>query len=174
VAGGRRRGPALIYDAQVAGRTLRVEVQGRDGRYTVRLGQRTLEVDYQEWEGGFASLLVEGRSHDVGIERQAAGYRVQLAEHELLIELAPAAREAAAATRRPTTGPLRVAAPMPGKIVRVLVEAGQPVAAEQGLVVVEAMKMENELRAPRAGRVRETCVRLGQAVETGAVLVVIE
>jgi biotin carboxyl carrier protein len=63
---------------------------------------------------------------------------------------------------------------MPGKIVRLLVEAGQQVQAEQGLVVVEAMKMENELRAPRAGCVREVGVREGQAVEMGAVLVVVE
>jgi biotin carboxyl carrier protein len=168
------RGAALIYDAQVAGRTLRVEMRGQDGRYTVSLDGRMLEVDYREAGCGFASLLVDGRSHEVGIERQAGGYRVQLAGHDLLVELVAAARGPAAAARRPAAGPLRVAAPMPGKIVRVLVQAGQPVAAEQGLLVVEAMKMENELRAPRAGRVRETCVREGQAVETGALLVVIE
>jgi biotin carboxyl carrier protein len=63
---------------------------------------------------------------------------------------------------------------MPGKVVRVLVGAGDLVAAGAGLVVVEAMKMENELRAPRPGRVLETAVREGQAVETGALLVVLE
>jgi biotin carboxyl carrier protein len=63
---------------------------------------------------------------------------------------------------------------MPGKLVRVLVEAGQDVEVGQGLVVVEAMKMENELRATRAGRVKELLVREGQAVETGALLVVVE
>jgi biotin carboxyl carrier protein len=62
---------------------------------------------------------------------------------------------------------------MPGKIVRVLVAAGDQVTARQGLVVVEAMKMENELRAPHAGRVAELTVREGQAVEAGATLAVI-
>ena len=71
-------------------------------------------------------------------------------------------------------GPQRVTAPMPGKIVRVLVAPGQAVAARQGLVVVEAMKMENELRAARDGRVREVAVAEGQLVEAGAVLVTIE
>ena len=71
-------------------------------------------------------------------------------------------------------GPARVQAPMPGKLVRVLVSAGQDVGAGQGLVVMEAMKMENEIRAPRAGRVKEAPVREGQAVETGALLVLLE
>jgi biotin carboxyl carrier protein len=67
-----------------------------------------------------------------------------------------------------------VRAPMPGRVVRVLVSAGDTVAARQGVVVVEAMKMENELRSPRAGRVKEVPVAAGAAVEAGRVLVVIE
>ena len=71
-------------------------------------------------------------------------------------------------------GPARVIAPMPGKIVRVAVAAGQEVRAGEGLVVMEAMKMENEIRAPRAGRVPEVPVQEGQAVESGALLVLVE
>jgi biotin carboxyl carrier protein len=63
---------------------------------------------------------------------------------------------------------------MPGRLVRVLVEAGQEVSAGQGLVVMEAMKMENELRAPRAGRVAEVVARERQAVEAGALLVILD
>jgi biotin carboxyl carrier protein len=71
-------------------------------------------------------------------------------------------------------GPQRVAAPMPGKIVRVLVKPGDAVQPRQGLVVVEAMKMENELRAARAGQVRDVFVREGQSVEAGTPLVIVE
>ena len=77
-----------------------------------------------------------------------------------------------AAARR-ASGPFRLVSPMPGRVVRVLAAAGADVAAGQGLVVVEAMKMENELRAPRAGRVAEVAVREGQAVDAGALLAVI-
>ena len=63
---------------------------------------------------------------------------------------------------------------MPGKVVRVLVAPGDQVAARQGLVVVEAMKMENELRAVRAGRVASVAVIEGQSVDAGAVLAVVE
>ena len=70
-------------------------------------------------------------------------------------------------------GPLRLTAPMPGKIVKVLVGLGESVEAGRGILVMEAMKMENELKAARAGTVQEIRVKEGQAVETGALLLVI-
>ena len=72
------------------------------------------------------------------------------------------------------SGPLRIAAPMPGKVVRVLVKAGDRVRARQAVIVVEAMKMENELRADRDGTVAEIHTREGMSVEAGALLVVIQ
>ena len=71
-------------------------------------------------------------------------------------------------------GPQRVTSPMPGKIVKVLVKPGDKVDARQGLVVVEAMKMENELRARAEGTVTEVRVTEGSSVEAGAILVVLE
>ena len=72
------------------------------------------------------------------------------------------------------SGPLRLVAPMPGKVVRVLVKAGDTVRARQPVVVVEAMKMENELRADRDGTVAEIHAREGASVEAGALLAVIQ
>jgi len=71
-------------------------------------------------------------------------------------------------------GPQRVTAPMPGKIVKLLVKPGDKVQPRQGVVVVEAMKMENELRARTAGTVSEVRVREGASVEAGAILVILE
>ncbi|MBM3772217.1 MAG: acetyl-CoA carboxylase biotin carboxyl carrier protein subunit [Acidimicrobiia bacterium] len=71
------------------------------------------------------------------------------------------------------SGPQRLTAPMPGKVVRVLVNPGDTVVARQPVVVIEAMKMENELRAQRDGRVIEVAVRDGQSVEASALLAVI-
>ena len=73
-----------------------------------------------------------------------------------------------------STGAYRVMAPMPGRVVRVLVKPGDEVAPRQGLVVVEAMKMENELSSPRAGIVREVAVAEGASVEAGRLLAVID
>ena len=75
---------------------------------------------------------------------------------------------------RAAAGPQRIGAPMPGKIVRVLVRRGDLVVARQPLVVVEAMKMENELRAARDGTVSEIHVAEGQSVDAGALLVVVQ
>lgn len=163
----------MIYDATVEGHTVRMEVRGRDGLYTVLLDGRPLEVDVREAGPHVLSLIVGTRSHEVGIERREGGYRVAVRGRVFDVALVEAAR-GAVAPRRAEGGPARVQAPMPGKLVRVLVSAGEEVGAGQGLVVMEAMKMENEIRAPRAGRVKEAPVREGQAVETGALLVLLE
>ena len=80
----------------------------------------------------------------------------------------------AADTARHAHGEQPVVAPMPGRVVRVLVAPGDHVTARQSVVVVEAMKMENELRAPKGGRVKDVSVSPGTSVEAGRVLVVIE
>lgn len=164
----------MIFDATVDGKTMRVEVRGKDGRFSVTVGGRALDVDCQETGRDFVSLLIEGRSFEVGLEKRGSGYAVAFPDDTLVVELQDAARGGAPATRKGPSGPARIAAPMPGKIVRVLAAAGQTVSAGQGLVVMEAMKMENEIRAPRAGRIRSVDVRETQAVETGALLVVLE
>jgi biotin carboxyl carrier protein len=164
----------VIYEATVAGRTIRVEVRGSDGRYTVTLDGRALEVDLHEAGRDFLSLLIDGRSYEVGLEKRPHGYTVVLDDDVVAVDLADAGSAAVATVRKAAAGPMRIAAPMPGKLVRVLVEPGQEVLGGQGLVVVEAMKMENELRAPRPGRVKDVPVREGQAVETGALLVLLE
>jgi biotin carboxyl carrier protein len=164
----------VIYDATLDGRSLRAEVRaGGEGRYTVRLDGRAIEVDVRDAGPYTMSVIADGRAQEVAIERREGGYRVVLRGQVLDVALAEGA-QGGAAPRRTAGGPSRVQAPMPGKLVRVLVSAGQDVGAGQGLVVMEAMKMENEIRAPRAGRVKEAPVREGQAVETGALLVLLE
>ena len=165
----------MIFDATVGGRSARVEVQEHDGRYRVNIGERALLIDFQDLGRGFANLLIDNCSHDVGTERLPGGaFSVQLDGTTHHVELHGGARGVVAGAVKSASGPTRVTAPMPGKIVRLLVEPGAQVAADQGLVVMEAMKMENELRSPRAGRVKDLPAREGQTVETGALLAVVE
>src|SRR6185295_11934483 len=161
----------MLFDATIDGRTVRVEVRAREGRYVVTVDGRLLEVDHQETGPHFASLIIGGKSYEAGLEKRPDGYNVVLAEDALYVELRGASRGAAAPARKADAGPARILAPMPGRLVRVLVQPGQEVREGDGLVVVEAMKMENELRSPRAGRVAQVPVREGQAVETAALLV---
>ena len=167
-----RERPAILYEARVGGRTFRVEVRGKDGRYSVRIDERPLEVDCEESADGFMSLLIDGRSHEAALERRPGGYTVALRGGTAIVDLAPPS--SAGAPRGGASVAARLTAPMPGRVIRVLVEPGQEVRSAEGLVVMEAMKMENELRSPRAGRVSEVHAREGQAVETGALLVVVE
>jgi biotin carboxyl carrier protein len=162
----------VIFDADVAGRAARVEVKGGAGRYTVQLDGRSLEVLASGVGTGAMSLIVGSESHELGVEREGQGYRVAGRSGSVLVTLAPAGRGAAAVAPR-ASGPARLVAPMPGRILRLLAAAGADVAAGQGLLVIEAMKMENELRAPRDGKLRELLVREGEAVEAGALLAVV-
>jgi pyruvate carboxylase subunit B len=98
------------------------------------------------------------------------GYRFEV---EALDERGRAIRELSGKSAGPS-GPAPLVAPMPGLVVRVNVQPGDEVQAGQGLVVMEAMKMENELRAPAAGRVRAILAAPGTAVEKGAVLIELE
>jgi len=194
----------VILDAAVDGKVHRVEVAGSKGRYTVTIDGRALEVDWRAAGSAFASLIVvrspemnsgslieaggslrtpqtprspemnSGRSYDVGLEARPGGFRVLVGSEDFAVELLETTRAAPAAARRAAAGPARLVAPMPGRIVRVLAEPGQTVEAGQGLVVMEAMKMENELRSPRAGRVAEVHARERQTVEMGALLVVVD
>jgi biotin carboxyl carrier protein len=163
----------MIFDATVDGRTIRVEVRGKDGLHTVVLDGHPTAVDARATGRHFLSLIIDGRSYEAGIEKRPGGYMIVLDDDAVAVDLAEGARGASAPVKK-AGGPARIVAPMPGKLVRVLVAAGQAVEAGQGLVIIEAMKMENELRAPRAGRVKDVPVRDGQAVDAGALLVVLE
>jgi biotin carboxyl carrier protein len=161
----------LTFDATVLGRTIRVEVRGGDGHYSLSLDGVPLEADFVPLGRHFASLLVAGCSHEVGIGKSAEGFVIQLPGEALSVVLAESAGAAAPARR--AHGPARLVAPMPGRVVRVLEGPGAQVVAGQGLVVIEAMKMENELVSPRDGRVLEVAVLEGQAVEAGALLALV-
>jgi len=146
---------------------------GESSRLRVVLDGETLEADAVEISPGTYSILVHGASHEVRVERTAQGLVAAAGGREFRIEIVdPRARRLRAAHIE-AGGRRQVAAPMPGKVVRVLVEAGQKVEAGQGLVVVEAMKMQNEVRSPQAGTVEQVLAQPGQAVQAGEILAII-
>jgi biotin carboxyl carrier protein len=128
-------------------------------------------VDARKLEADFYSILYEGSRTRSPSRAPARSTRAHGA-HEQIVELADASR---GGRERFARGAARsIDSVMPGKVVRVLVAARRPRCARTGLVVVEAMKMENEIGAPRAGRVQSVDVTPGQTVETGARLVVLD
>ena len=163
----------MRFEAEVAGRRIEVTVRKSGDGYELTLGDRHLFVDARAAGTGAWSLLFEGRSYEAAVQGTGALYLVRLRGTDVAVQLSEAGP--GGVVRAPDArGAGRLLAPMPGKVVRVLAAAGDEVAAGAGLVVVEAMKMENELRAGRAGRIRAVHVREGQPVEGGALLVEIE
>jgi biotin carboxyl carrier protein len=169
-----RRSLAMIFEATVDGRAAQVEVRSAGGLHTVLVDGRPLRMEVHPTARHFTTLIIDGRSYDAGVLRQGATHSVAVSGATFEVALVAAARGAAAPHRKASPGPAQVNAPMPGKIVRVSAVAGQDVKAGDCLVVMEAMKMENEIRAPRAGRVKDIVVKEGQAVESGALLILVE
>jgi biotin carboxyl carrier protein len=128
----------------------------------------------EQVEPGVYSVLVNGRSYEARVEQAEGGVAVFIDGHRFEIEVRDARRWSRQTGRREIAGRLNVVAPMPGKIVRLLVAVGDTVAAGQGLLVVEAMKMQNEVKAPKAGRVVSLAAREGATAAAGDVLAIIE
>jgi len=163
------------FAAELGGETVFIEVTEESGRYRVDVGGEALEVDAREVGEGVWSLVVGGASHLVAVSDREGRSAVDVDGESYGIHVEEETRYIVRARGdQGATGAQVLRAPMPGKVVLIEVEAGQPVAAGDGLVVLEAMKMENEFRAQRAGRVREIRVSAGQTVNAGDVLVVIE
>ena len=166
----------MKYVVDVGGRSVEVELDGGQ----VKVDGVALPASLSELPGTPVVLLSLGDSvHRVVVTRDSAKGRYVLSldgrryDVEALDERTRAIRQLSSATSGPK-GPAPLVAPMPGMIVRVSVEVGASVQPGQGLVVMEAMKMENELRSSSAGVVKAIRATPGTAVERGAVLVELE
>jgi pyruvate carboxylase subunit B len=164
------------YVVDVGGRSIDVELDGDQ----VKVNGKVLPASLSELTGTPVALLSLGdRVHRVIVTRDSAKGRYALSldgrryEVEALDERTRAIRQLSSSASGPK-GPAPLVAPMPGLIVRVSVEVGASVQPGQGLVVMEAMKMENELRSASAGIVKAIRAEPGTAVERGAILVELE
>ena len=173
------------YDVEVNGHTRHLAVTRIGCDFIVSVDNRSFDVSVARVDAQTWSLLVRSaadayaprRSFEVSLVPESASGRLAVRIGGTLVTVAMNGRRSPDRQdgRAPlTSGPQRVVAPMPGKVVRVLVQSGEAVRPRQPLVVVEAMKMENELRALRAGTVAEVHAQEGLSVDAGALLVVIQ
>jgi|SRR5579875_997146 biotin carboxyl carrier protein len=166
----------MRYQAIVDGTNHELEIEElAANNYRIKIGDRSFDVDLRKTHGSSFLAVVGTRTFDFSIS--AEGDELVLISRRGINRVTlvdRSRRRLRAGGERVVTGRIELKAMMPGRVVNVLVQPGDEVAADQGIVVVEAMKMENELKTPKAGKVLEIKVSVGQAVEKGEILAVIE
>jgi biotin carboxyl carrier protein len=139
-----------------------------------RFGGKEHSAEVQVAEPGVYSVLSGGRSYDASVERTPQALVVTIDGHRFEVEVRDPRRWKGSVAQSGGAGRQTLTAPMPGKVVRVLVATGDAVEAGQGILVVEAMKMQNQLKAARAGTVVAIHTREGATVTAGEPLAAIE
>ncbi|MDP9267712.1 MAG: acetyl-CoA carboxylase biotin carboxyl carrier protein subunit [Acidobacteriota bacterium] len=175
----------MTYDVIIDGKRHRVELgalnNGRS-RLEVKVDGRPMVVDAVLAERDVLSLLVYGKSYDIKRETTGQGEQTQTHMYMIVRGVSFSAevrdprsfRARKKADAGDAAGPRKLVSPMPGKVVRILAPAGTKVEAGEGVVVVEAMKMQNEIKSPKAGTVQRIVAEEGAAVDAGEVLAVVE
>lgn len=137
-----------------------------------------INAEAEEISPGVYSILINGRSYEAQVSKKAGDpdgytspYVVNVGLNNYLVQIRDPRRRRYDVARLREEGPEDIVAPMPGKIVKMLVTENQEVSRDQGLLVIEAMKMQNEIRAPRRGRVERIYAQEGSGVEAGFRLV---
>ena len=166
----------MKLEINISGKTRLVELTREENRWRISLDGIPLDADAVEVAPNTYSILLSGESHEIRVAPLPDG---QIKLHTGLAEyIASVADPRAWRGRRhgalEAEGRQQIAAPMPGKVIRLLVREGDSVEAGQGLIVVEAMKMQNEIRSPKSGRVARLLAAEGQAVNAGEILAFVD
>jgi biotin carboxyl carrier protein len=165
----------MIWHVSIDGKDYRLELDRVEGRWQCRLDGREVHVDALLRQPDVLSLLIAGQVYEVRRERIARDTHLWVGNARYAAELRdPRSLGGRQSGRRDQKGPRKLVALMPGKVVRVLVEERAEVEAGQGVIVVEAMKMQNEIKSPKKGTVVKIVAEVGVSVNPGDVLAVIE
>lgn len=166
----------MTFYLEIGGRNCQVEVDPSDtpGQWRIRIDGQIVEADAHLVRPGVLSLLIGGQSYRVVLDPDTSNPALHVGSERIPYRIDDPRSLRSRRRHAAADGPVTLKASMPGRVVRVLVEQGDAVAAHQGVVVVEAMKMQNEVKAPKEGRVRELRVSAGDTVSAGDILAVIE
>jgi biotin carboxyl carrier protein len=168
---------ATRYHATIDGQEheLSIEELASAGSFEINLGGKKINADLRQAGATSYSIVVGNRSFDLDVIRQGDEFVVSSRSGVTRLTLEDARRRLMNSRgAREVSGKVQMRAMMPGRVLSVSVQEGDQVEAQQGVLVIEAMKMENELKSPKAGKVIEVKVAAGQTVEKGELLIVIE
>jgi acetyl/propionyl-CoA carboxylase alpha subunit len=161
----------MKYKVNIGGRQRLIEIDHQDGSDSVLVDGVPARAEARQIQPGRWSLLIDGRQFDVSLLKGRGGIEIDIGADHYRGEVIDARRPDAPASAALSSRPFELTSLMPGKVSRILVSEGQRVGSDEGIVVVEAMKMENELRSGQAALVERVLVKPGQLVESGTPLV---
>jgi biotin carboxyl carrier protein len=166
----------MKFDVRIEDKTRIVELECIADRWRITLDGEPLDADAVQIAPNIFSILLRGQSHEIRVTPSPNGtLTLQTGLEEFTAEVVdPRAWSGRRHSALEAEGRQQVVAPMPGKVVRLLVKAGDTVEAGQGLLVIEAMKMQNEIRSPKSGVVERLLAQEGQAVNAGEILAWVE
>jgi biotin carboxyl carrier protein len=167
----------MIYNVTIDGNVFRLELDpDRDARtWRCRLDGREVQIDAVLTQPDVLSVLIDGKAYQIRREPLASESRIWVGDQSYAVDVSdPRSLRSRKARADSGQGPRSLVAPMPGKVVRFLVGEKSAVEAGQGVVVVEAMKMQNEIKSPKKGIVMRLAVAEGAAVNAGDVLAIVE
>ena len=165
----------MIYEVTIAGKTHKVELARAGSAWRCRLNGRELPLDVVSIQNGILSILVDGKSYEVKQENTATQSNIVVGSHRFpAVVRDPRSLRSRSRLNAGEEGVRKVTAPMPGKVVRILAPAGTAVESGQGILVIEAMKMQNEMKSPKKGTVKKINIAEGAPVEAGQVLAEVE
>jgi biotin carboxyl carrier protein len=165
----------MTYEILIDGKPHKVEL-GREGnRWLCRVDGELIEADALITRRDVLSIIINGTAYEVKRERTANDVHMWVKDSRFAVEVRdPRSLRSRKAAGGVGEGPQKLVAPMPGKVVRILVSAGAEVEPGQGIVVVEAMKMQNEMKAVKKGVVKQVLVKEGANVNAGDVMAIVE
>jgi biotin carboxyl carrier protein len=165
----------MIYEVTIAEKVYRVELVRTEQEWKCKLDGRELPLDVVSAQDGMLSLLLQGKSYEVKQETVGTESNVVVGQERFSASVRdPRSFRSRRRSGASEQGVMKIKAPMPGKVVRILAPAGSQVEIGQSVVVIEAMKMQNELKAPKTGVVKKISVAEGAAVEAGQALAEVE
>jgi len=164
----------MLCDIIIDGKNYRLSLNREDGFWSCRLNARELEVDAVLVRPDVLSLRIGNMAYEIKSERVAGDLHLWVGSTQFAVEVRDPRSLRGRAHAGDSHGPRKITAPMPGKIVRLLVREGDEVEPGAGVAVVEAMKMQNEIKSPKKGTVRKILVSQGAAVNAGDVLAIVE
>jgi biotin carboxyl carrier protein len=165
----------MTYEVIVGGKPHRLELEKAAAGWECRLDGQPVRIDAVIPRRDVLSLLVDGHAYEIKREQTATDLHMWVGSTRFAVELHdPRSLRSGKHAAGDEKGPRKILAPMPGRIVRVLVAENSEVEAGQGVVVVEAMKMQNEIKSPKKGIVKKILATPGAAVNPGDVLAIVE